>query len=294
MQRFAARSSIAQCCLTWNCIARCCTMLCCWVPYCIALPDLELGCTALPFPVPYCIVLPCPALRPIARSAITLLAVLRCAAGCRAALYCLILDCIAWSYTTSGFALHRPALPALELHSSAPHCPVPRCCPALTSAAQGHAAQGCPLPACVMPSHLVPRCLLYPMLPDPARVFVVPYGVVLPSLLPAAPPWALLHATAFSSSGLQSLRVRGPSTADPSQDPAPPCPALSVLPLSHHQPPRPSAVWCLGAKSCPGSWQPMGLPRMGAHAGGGILREGTGRSGVPRVVAWMGKGAIRG
>lgn len=245
MHRFAARSGIAQRCLTWNCIAWCCTMMCCRVPCCIALPDLKLGCmygAAFPRPILHCAALPRVTSCHLPCHRVAGCTVLCCAAGRCAALYCLILDCIAWSHTASRFALHRPALPALELHSSAPWCTVPCCCPALPTAAQAQASPGCLLPACITPSHLVPRCLSCPMLAGPARTFLVPYGVVLPGLLPAAPPWALLHAMAFSSPGLQSLRCSEPVPCRPFPGPCLTMP--SSLCATSESPSTPKALCC--------------------------------------------------
>lgn len=160
MQRFAARSSIAQRCLAWDCIAPCCVMLCS-VPYCIAQPDLELGCMAQTFPVPYCIVLPCPA------SLCPMLALPRCCWLCCVVLLGAALRYAAWVrswVTLPGPMLHLDlpctALCCLPWKRTAPaRCSVPCCCPRLSAAAPALGAWGCLLPACVMPSSLVPWCL---------------------------------------------------------------------------------------------------------------------------------------
>lgn len=255
----------------------------CGVPYCIARPDLELGCGARTFPVPYCIVLPCPA------SLCPMPALPRCCWLC-----CVVLlGYAAWArswVTLPGPILHLD-LPCTALcclpwkHTApAPCCSVPCCCSALPAAAPALCAWGCLLSACVMPSCLVPWCLPCLTLPSPAHEFLIPGRVRLPGLLPAASPPP--HPHHMPSCTLWPFPLLAHSSflcgAGPSQGLSPLCLIPSVLPLSRHEPQRPGAVQCLGARSCPGWWQPMGLSRVVAQAGGGMLREGTCRWGSPQ------------
>lgn len=210
-----------RCCAALPDLELRCTMLCCWVPCCIALLVWSwLCCTAFPSPILHCAPLPCVLSHRLLcrRVGAVLGAVPRYATRSRIALPCAMVyldfPCVA------RLCLPTALLRAASSHAAAQPCSLPPqlCHPAL--------------PACIRPSHLLPRCLLYPVLPGPARAFLVPYGVVLPTLLPAAPPRALLPAAAFSFAVPQSLCTWSPSPADPSQGPALPCPAPSVLPLA--------------------------------------------------------------
>lgn len=221
-----------------------------------------------------------------ARSATVLLAVLCCAAGCCAALCGLgtILGYVAWSHTASGFALHCPMLPALEMHSSCsllspvllstPPCcsPSPRCL-GLPAASLRYAIQ--PGPLVLTLSYSVP-CLT---LPSPSHEFLIPWGVMLPGLLPAA-PYAVSSCTVWPFFFLaHSSFLCG---ADPSQGLSSLCLTPSVLPLSHHEPQRPGAVQCLGALGCGSPW---GCPEWGHKQVGGCSGRAHAGGGLPKVVA---------
>lgn len=103
--------------LTWNCFALCCQAPI-WssaVPCCLSKSRIALCCLLLRYIPSPTLLLPC------------------CTPGCCAAsrcplggLHCRAPYCIMLS---SGFALHHPALPDLELHSSASRCLAPCCWP---------------------------------------------------------------------------------------------------------------------------------------------------------------------
>lgn len=128
--------------LTWNCLALCCQAPSCAVPCRLSESHIALCCLLLRFiPLPT-LLSPC------------------CPPGCcliGGGLYCRAPYCIMLS---SGFALHHPALPDLELHSSA------SCCPACLLALL---AWGCPgLPAADLP-YAIPPGLCAP--PEPAAAW---------------------------------------------------------------------------------------------------------------------------
>lgn len=201
--------------------------LCCQVRYCAALPDLELHCTVLhnacciALLIWSWLVLHC-----FSQSHIALCCIALCFVPSPALPSCCWPCCAVLGAVPRCATRSRIALPCAVVYLDLP-CVARLCLPtALLLAASSHAAaQPCSLPpqlchpglpACVRPSHLLPRCLLYPVPPGAARAFLVPYGVVLPTLLPAAPPRALLPATVFSFPVPQSLCAWSPSPADPS------------------------------------------------------------------------------